>query len=456
MSGTAGPSQPRAPALLFVLVLATLTFQLCSSLINPLLVVVAREFEVSLVAVSIVSSAYFASNAIGGLVLARWSDSVGLRTALIVTLGAVLAGTLLCAVAASFAVLIAGRVLQGLGAAVYPLSALALREFLPPQSFGMAIGVLGVCNGGIFGLDGVIAGLIESHFGLRAVFWFLAGALMIAFAAVVLTIPRGRAGRQRMDWLGAATMSVVVVALLRLVSTSAEGNFRETLVWLLVLAAGIWATWAAQQRSPDPLIPLPGLRSPGFWPVLMVTFLSLVALAPVVTYSVALLVQDPTAGFGLTPTFAALWFLAPYALTGVVTAPAAGWCGARYGWVPVLRVGLLAGTSAALLLAFGFGSLPLVIAASAISGAATNGIVLPCVSSLSVLQSPPSAPASLPALNSAAIGIGISAGIALVAPQVARAATNGAAAPFAICGIVGLVALGATFLLRRTGAASVG
>lgn len=449
MSGAVALPRAKVSILMVALVLTVLSYQLNATMISPLLVVIAGDLRADTGDVSAVMSVFFAASAVGGMVIARWSDTVGLRRALLVVLFLLAGGTAVCALAPSLPFLIAGRALQGLGSAVFPLGTLVIRAYLPARAFGPAIGIIAACNGGVLGFDSVLSGVLEQHFGFHAVFWFLLGLTVIAAALLAVSLP-GRPGKSTsMDWRGAAAASIVVIAIFQVVSEATDGSARGLLVWVAILVAGVLAVWLLQRGRPDALVSLSAARSRTFWPVLVVTFFSLAALVPLATYSLVMLAQDTGAGFGLTPTLAAVWFLVPYALGGVVVAPIGGWLGARFGWIPVLRVGLVLGVIAAGTLALAPPTKAVAVGAAVLTGIAANGLAVACVNSLSVFQSPPSAPAQLPALNSAAFGIGISTGIALVAPHVAEGTAPGFRTAFLISGTLALLAFGATFLVKR-------
>lgn len=449
MSVRARSNRPGGTGLMLALVATVLSYQLNATMVGPLLPLIASEADVGVDAASAVMAVFFAASAVGGVVFARWSDSVGRRRALAVVLAFVAAGTVVCALAPSLPVLVAGRALQGLGAAVFPLSYLIVHEHLSPRLFGAGVGILTACNGGVLGLDGVLGGVVAASAGSRSVFWLLLVLATAAFIGVLLTVPRGAPTGTRMDWWGALGLAVALVAVTRLVAALAAGDSGGALAASVVLLLALCAFVAAQRRNPSPLIALPLLTSRTFWPVLVTTTLSLAALQPVVTYTVVILAQDDGAGFGLTPAEAAIRFLLPMAIAGVFTAPLAGWMAERMGWLAVLRVGLVLGVVAATLLAL-FGDLPaVVVGCSILIGIACNGVVLTTVNGLAIVQSPTAAPASLPALNGAAFGLGISIGIVLAAPHVVTGTTGGYATAFWLSAGLAVLALATTLLVRR-------
>jgi len=110
-----GKDKPRPPSL--VLLSATTALAFCSlHMVVPALPVLARLFEGGAARVQLILTLYLAGIAAGQLVYGPLSDRFGRRPVLLAGLALFLAGTALCGVAPSLDLLIAGRVLQALGA----------------------------------------------------------------------------------------------------------------------------------------------------------------------------------------------------------------------------------------------------------------------------------------------------------------------------------------------------
>ncbi len=449
MTGPRVHRDVNAPLLLIALVLTALSYQLSGTMVNPLLPLISSHYGMNVGSASIVMSSFFTASSVGGLVLSRWSDTIGRRRSLLIVIALIGVGTFVCAIAPSFTILVIGRVLQGLGSAVFPLSTLVIRESLPSRMFGIAIGIIAAFNGGVLGLDGVLSGWLAIRFGFQSVFWVLLVLALLAGTLIWISLPDCRVVRGSMDWKGAIALSVIVVAISQVISAAAGGQHQNVLLWGAIFVMAAAGSWLSQRNSPDPIFSWSLVKSRTFWPVCVTTALGMAGLGPMVTYSVVLFAQEGVVGFGLEPALAAFYFLTPFALGGVLMAPIGGWIGSRFGWAFLLRMGLIMGVLSTLLLAFAAQILPVAIAASFMAGAATNGMSVVGVNSLSVLQSPTSAPASLPALNSASFGIGTSIGISLLAPQVAEGSADGYATAFMISGLLAVLAIGFTFVVKE-------
>jgi MFS family permease len=159
----------------------SLVIMLGSSIISPGLPLYAREFGVSYAGAGLLVSSFaigrLAFDYVGGALADRFSPrSLTTLGALITALSA-----FLCAVASSFAWLVAYRVIEGIGSAFYVITIMALfARTVSPEQMGKAMGfyqsmiLLGVSFGPTIG------GVVAEIWGLRAPFY-----VMAAFGLVV-------------------------------------------------------------------------------------------------------------------------------------------------------------------------------------------------------------------------------------------------------------------------------
>src|ERR1700757_3078729 len=118
---TKPPAQVRPVAPIVVLSLGALDFGLEASIVLPALPALARHYHASLLAVGWFATAFQLVAVAAVPLLGRLSDLVGKRGVLLVVLMAFATGSLVCAITSSIGVAIAGRAIQGAGAAVAPL-----------------------------------------------------------------------------------------------------------------------------------------------------------------------------------------------------------------------------------------------------------------------------------------------------------------------------------------------
>ncbi|WP_328318780.1 MFS transporter [Streptomyces sp. NBC_00388] len=444
----------KAAALVATLLLSVIAYQLNASMITPALPEMARQLKGSVDDIAQVSSLFFLAGAITGVVLSRVSDFWGRRRVLMAVLVVTAAGTVLCLVAPNLPVLLTGRVLQGASSAAFQIAYVVLNERLSRKAFATALGVITAINGGVGGVDGLLGGRLSDSFGYRSIFAVILVVGVAASACVAFVLPRDRgpvtAGR--MDWWGAATLSVALYCVTYLVSHGfADGwNSTSTLGYLAGTVVSALAFGLVERRTATPLIALRHLKSRQVWPVIATTVIALSGIFAVINFTVVVISQNPGAGFGLSATESSLLYLTPAALIGLAAAPVSGWLADRRGWLLTLRAGLVLSIAALCVIA----AFPLqkwtVFAAVAFLGITYNGLVLTTVNGLGVLNSPKDAPAALPGLNSAAFGIGASTGIGIVAPYAARGTPGGyGTALWISVGITVLALVASLFITRR-------
>ncbi len=419
-SAPAAKHGAQATLLIITLLLGVLSFQLNASMVTPALPQIGAHFGADAAAVGQIQSMFFLAGAISGPIMGRWSDFIGRRRALLLVLAVMAAGTLLCLFAPSMPVLIVGRFLQGVSSAIFALAYIVLRENLDTKVFGTSVGIIAAVNGGVAGFDGYVGGLMTEAFGFQSIFLVVLGIAAIAGVCIIRVVPAGTpvASTGRMDWWGAALLSIFLVCLSFFVSTGSSAGWgsAEALLLLAATAGSFIGFVTIEKRRNSPLIAVHHLRSRSVWTVIATTVLTLAGVFAIMNFTVVLLSQDGTNGYGLGASISALLFLTPAALIGVFAAPLAGWLTSRTGWLKTLRIGTALSLACAVAAALFVDNQWAVLAAVAALGIFYNGFFLTSINGLSVLLSPKDAPGSLPGINGASFGIGASLGVVLVAP----------------------------------------
>ncbi|MBX6766844.1 MAG: MFS transporter, partial [Actinomadura rubrobrunea] len=185
--GAMSRSAPRRGLLVFALALATSTGTLQQSAVIPLLPRLEQSLHASVSAVSWVLTVSLLCGAVATPLFGRLGDMYGRRRMLLVSLGLLVAGSVVGALSASIATLMVARVLQGLSGAILPLAVGAVRDLLPRDKAATGIGVLSATMGIGAGVGMIFSGLIAEYTtGYRVVFWVIA-----ALAAAAPARPAG-------------------------------------------------------------------------------------------------------------------------------------------------------------------------------------------------------------------------------------------------------------------------
>ncbi|HEX8093159.1 MFS transporter [Jatrophihabitans sp.] len=268
-SGGTGSTEPfarrRQWVALGLLVSAQFVVMLDTSIVNVALPSIQADLRLSPTGTTWVVNAYVL--AFGGLLLlsGRAADLFGRRRMFVA--GSVLftAGTLLAAFSANQGPLVAGRIVQGIGAAALSPAAMSLLLVtFPGQQRAKAMSIWGVASalGGATGV--MVGGLLVGSFGWSSVFFV---TVPISVAAVVLArtvLAEGAHGaRRRFDWHGSATITGAVTALVHGAMGIPDHGWTSPAV-LASLAASVALLVVfviVERRTAEPLVPLDLFRS---------------------------------------------------------------------------------------------------------------------------------------------------------------------------------------------------
>src|SRR5215210_1001729 len=252
-----GERAPKSPTpVLFVLLLAGVSFALSQTLVVPALPSISKEFGASATATSWVLTGFLLSASVATPIVGKLGDLFGKGRVLTAVLLLFALGGAVCALAGSIGVLIGGRVIQGVAGGVFPLAFGIVRDTFPPERVASGLGLVSA----IFGIGGGIglplSGVIVDNFDLSWLFWISLVALPAALAAFTLMPPSPRAPRVRIDWLGAALLSSALAAVL-LGVTEANSWGWDSARTLGLIAGGLlllvlWTRFEARRQ--DPLI----------------------------------------------------------------------------------------------------------------------------------------------------------------------------------------------------------
>jgi EmrB/QacA subfamily drug resistance transporter len=254
--------QPRN-RLLGVLFLGVLMAALDIAIVGPALPAIRHAFGVDDRAAAWIFSIYVLFNLIGTPLMAKLSDRLGRRSLYVVDVTLFALGSLLVAISPSFAVLLAGRAIQGLGAGgIFPVASAVIGDTFPAEKRGSALGLIGAVFGVAF-LIGPIIGGVLLIFGWH---WLFIINLPIAALVIVLSLrelPRTRPERRRaFDWFGMAALAALLGALAfglnQIDTANVARSIRSPLVWPFLLLAVLLLPlfWRIERAASDPVLQL--------------------------------------------------------------------------------------------------------------------------------------------------------------------------------------------------------
>lgn len=329
-------ARPRTAAMLLTaLWVAEMASSFESAMILAALKVLVAEFK-DPAAVGWLVTGFLIVGAAASALVGRLGDLFGRRKVLIVVLLLGMAGSLLSAATSSFALLLSGRVLQGVTAAILPLCIGLVRENLPESRVPAGIGLMmsGASIGTAAGL--IAGGAIVDNFAWHGIFVASAGFCLAGVVMVLGFVPRSprAALAGPVDWYSGLLFAPgVTLVLLYLSGGKAWGWADPAALGLLAAGAALCLWW--WRRSLASANPLIDIRSLGNRPIAVVSAASaLVAMGTLqITVVFSLLLQAPkwtAIGLGLSATVAGLAKL-PSNLSSVFAGPLGGWLTGRGG-----------------------------------------------------------------------------------------------------------------------------
>lgn len=298
---------------------------------------IMARFDAGYDAVLWVTSAYLLAYAVPLLVAGRLGDRFGPKNLYLLGLTVFTVASLWCGLSHTIGMLIAARVVQGVGAALLtPQTLSTVTRIFPADRRGVAMSVWGA-TAGVATLVGPLAGgVLVDALGWQWIFFVNVPIGVVGVALAMRLVPELPRQRQRLDvpgvLLSGAGLFLIVFAL-------QEGQAHRWTHWvwgLMALGTGVVAAflfWQSANRD-DPLLPLEIFRDRDFslstFGVATIGFVVTGMIVPVMFYAQAVC--------GLSPTRSAL-LTAPMAIATGVLAPIVGRIVDRWHPRPVVGFG---------------------------------------------------------------------------------------------------------------------
>ncbi|MDO9177698.1 MAG: MFS transporter [Agitococcus sp.] len=247
--------------------LSMLLSSLGTSIANVGLPTLAHSFNASFQQVQWVVLAYLLAITTLIVSVGRFGDVIGRRRLLLGGIFLFTMASVLCSVVPTLSLLIAARVVQGLGAAIMMALTMAfVGEAVPKEKAGSAMGLLGTMSAVGTALGPSIGGVMIGGFGWRSIFFINLPlgllTLVLAYRFLPVDRPASNSNRARFDHLGTILLALTLGAY-ALAMTIGRGNFGTINVALLLATlVGFGLFVFAEMRATSPLIRLTMFRNP--------------------------------------------------------------------------------------------------------------------------------------------------------------------------------------------------
>ncbi|MGE2692348.1 MFS transporter [Mycolicibacterium pulveris] len=269
-----------------------------------------------------VTSAYLLAYAVPLLVAGRLGDRFGPKNLYLVGLTVFTAASLWCGLSDTIGMLVAARVLQGVGASLLtPQTLSTITRIFPADRRGVAMGVWGA-TAGVATLVGPLAGgFLVDGLGWQWIFFVNVPVGVVGVVLAARLVPELPTTKQPFDVPGVLLSGV---GMFMIVYALQEGQANEWAPWVWgTIAGGIgfmaaFLIWQSVNTA-EPLIPLAIFRDRDF----SLSNLGVATIGFVVTAMMVPIMFYAQAVCGLTPTRSGL-LMAPMAIVSGVLAPFVG------------------------------------------------------------------------------------------------------------------------------------
>ncbi len=458
------PAEPVAAGtglIIGVLVVSAFVMILNETIVSVALPDLARTLSVSATTIQWLASGFLVAMAVVIPTTGFLLDRVRPRAVFLTSMSSFALGTLVCALAPNFEVLLLGRIVQACGTAVMvPLLLTTVMRLIPPERRGAMMGTISIVIAAAPAVGPTIGGAILAGLGWRWMFWLV---LVLAVAMLAIGIARMRVPaetrRVPLDLASVLLSAVGFAGVVYGFSTIGQADGQFVPAWVpLVIGVVVLAAFAARQlrlqRRDRALLNLRPLSQWQFSVALVLSVLMFMALLGAGAILLPMYMQDVlrfstfVTGLSLLPGGLLLAALSrpvgrlfdrvgarPLVIPGSVGMAVALWLFAVLGAGAPLAA--IIGVDMLLMGSLGLMMTPLMAEAL---GVLPDTLYSHGSAILTTLQQVAGALGSAVFVAVAALGSGAGAG----SPD-----AGGMRLAFAVAGCIGLLAVAVTFLLRR-------
>lgn len=332
--------------------MGTFMMNVDSSIVSVALPALQNDFQVSTSMLQWVISGYFLMITAIVPLMGKLSDLFGRKYFFMIGASIFAAGSALCASSGNIEQLIAYRIVQSFGSSMIMGNVMSIVAYaFPAGERGRPLGMMGsvVAVASICGPS--IGGVLIGHWGWRSVFWINVpiGILSVLLASVLLNPLKSEyRGKEKFDGIGGAFFFVAMTSLLLFIS---NGHLWGWTGWLSILSIAIsivaWTVFIRwEARTAWPLIELNLFKNRNFAVGNVTNFFSFVLMmfpAFLLPLFFSRILHMSSFEIGLLMT--------PQAVAMIVSSPAGGSLGDRFGHKWPASFGLMATVASMVMMA---------------------------------------------------------------------------------------------------------
>ncbi|OMD00432.1 DHA2 family efflux MFS transporter permease subunit [Paenibacillus sp. FSL R5-0636] len=326
--------------LLTILIFGCFLSTLNQTLLNVALSSLMDVFDVTATTVQWISTGFMLINGILIPITAYLMKRFTTRQLFISAMSFLLIGSIICAAAPSFSLLLIGRMIQAAGAGIImPLMMSVVLAIFPVEKRGSAMGLLGLAMIFAPAIGPTLAGFVVEYHSWR---WLFIGLIPLVLIVITLAfkylVNVSETSKSKLDVVS-VLLSTVGFGLILYGFSSAGSKGWDDVIVILTLGIGVVVTAVfclRQVKSDDPLLNLSVFKNKVF----TMTSLINVLITMMMYADMILLPIYLQNGRGFTAFDAGLLLL-PGALVNAFMSPVTGKLYDRFGAKPLFIIGLL-------------------------------------------------------------------------------------------------------------------
>jgi MFS family permease len=242
---------------LLVIGVGALMVSLTQSLLVPVLSEVGADLHASGDGAAWILTSTLLVGAVAVPAFGRLGDLYGTRLMVLIALGALVVGSLICALSNDLTLMIVGRSVVGISVATVPLSISLVGVTLAKEHAGSGIALISAMLGvgGALGLP--LAGVIAQYADYHVLFWICVAGGILAILGIAWLVPEpGRGAKGRMDIPGTILLGGAMLSLLLPLAQGSSWGWTDPLtLGLLALAVVLLAVFVlVELRLKSPLV----------------------------------------------------------------------------------------------------------------------------------------------------------------------------------------------------------
>ncbi|MCU1547023.1 MAG: transporter [Homoserinimonas sp.] len=286
-----------------------------------------------------IMTAFMLGSTITMPIYGKLGDLFGRKSLMIVAIVLFMIGSVMGAVAGDMGILIAGRVVQGLGGGgLMILSQAIIADVVPARERGKYMGVMGA----VFAVSSVagplLGGWLTEGIGWRWTFWINIplGILALTATVMLLHLPQGTHNKPRIDGWGMAFLALATTCLVLVASWGGKDYaWDSSIILALIFGTAVFAVIfvLVERKTAEPIMPLSLFKDRNFNLSTIAGLLTGVAMFGAIGYLPTYLQM----AFGASATEAGLLMIpmmGALLVTSVISGQLVSTFG-RYKWMPI-------------------------------------------------------------------------------------------------------------------------